>query len=146
MSQPFRLTPEYRDYVWGGDKLRPGIVPTAEAWAVYENDLIETGPWAGSTLGQVAAEHGESLLGERVLRQTGRRFPLLIKLLDCAQWLSLQVHPNDEQAVKLEGPGFFGKTEAWHVLDAQPGAELIAGGPSTAAPAASATEPAAAPH
>ncbi|HSL44391.1 MAG TPA: class I mannose-6-phosphate isomerase, partial [Anaerolineales bacterium] len=50
-----------------------------------------------------------------------------IKLLDCAQWLSLQVHPNDEQAVELEGPGQSGKTEAWHILDATPDATLIAG-------------------
>jgi mannose-6-phosphate isomerase len=51
----------------------------------------------------------------------------LIKLLDCAQWLSLQVHPDDEQAVALEGAGQFGKTEAWHVLEAVNGARLIAG-------------------
>jgi len=42
----------------------------------------------------------------------------LIKLLDCARWLSLQVHPNDEQAEQLEGPGYFGKTEAWYVVEA----------------------------
>ena len=127
MNQPFRLLPEYRDYVWGGDQLRPGFSPTAEVWAVYENDLVGTGPQAGRSLGDLAAEQGELLLGERVLRKTGRRFPLLIKLLDCAQWLSLQVHPNDEQAVRLEGAGFFGKTEAWHVLGVDPGAQLIAG-------------------
>ena len=46
---------------------------------------------------------------------------------DCAQWLSLQVHPTDELAVKLEGPEQFGKTEAWHILDAKPDAKLIAG-------------------
>ena len=127
MNQPFQLIPEYRDYVWGGEQLRPGISPTAEVWAIYENDRVASGPQAGRSLGELAAEQGELLLGERVLRQTGRRFPLLIKLLDCAQWLSLQVHPNDEQAARLEGPGFFGKTEAWHVLGATPGAQLIAG-------------------
>jgi mannose-6-phosphate isomerase len=52
---------------------------------------------------------------------------LLIKLLDCAQWLSLQVHPNDEQAVELEGAGQFGKTEAWHILEAASDAKLIGG-------------------
>jgi mannose-6-phosphate isomerase len=52
---------------------------------------------------------------------------LLIKLLDCAQWLSVQVHPNNDQAVELEGPGQFGKTEAWHILEAKPDATLIAG-------------------
>jgi mannose-6-phosphate isomerase len=51
----------------------------------------------------------------------------LIKLLDCAQWLSLQVHPNDEQAARLQGPGFFGKTEAWFVVEADPEARLISG-------------------
>jgi mannose-6-phosphate isomerase len=122
-----KLTPEYRDYVWGGDRLRPGHNPTAEAWVVSENALIETGALAGKSLGQVAAEFGAALLGEKVFARTGIRFPLLIKLLDCAQWLSLQVHPNDMQAVQLEGLGQFGKTEAWHILEAQPDSTLIAG-------------------
>jgi mannose-6-phosphate isomerase len=61
------------------------------------------------------------------MRRTGLRFPLLIKLLDCQDWLSVQVHPDDEQAARLEGPGQFGKTEAWHILEATPGARLISG-------------------
>jgi mannose-6-phosphate isomerase len=122
-----KLVPSYRDYVWGGDRLRPGHNPTAEAWVVWEEDQIESGPLAGKTLGEAAIEFGDSLLGTRVMSRAGTRFPLLIKLLDCAQWLSLQVHPNDEQAVELEGPGQFGKTEAWHILEAQPNATLIAG-------------------
>lgn len=122
-----KLDPEYRDYVWGGDRLRPGHNPTAEAWVVFEGDKISSGALAGKTLGEAAIEFGESLLGARAVSRTGTRFPLLIKLLDCAQWLSLQVHPNDEQAVKLEGPGQFGKTEAWFVLDAEPDSKLIAG-------------------
>lgn len=127
MIEPLRLNPEYRDYVWGGDKLRPGISPTAEAWVVYEKDLVTSGTFAGRSLGDLAGEFGSRLLGGRVVRLTGSRFPLLVKILDCAQWLSVQVHPNDEQAQHLEGEGFFGKTEAWHVLEAVMGAELIAG-------------------
>ncbi len=122
-----RLAPEFRDYVWGGDRLRPGQNPTAEAWVVWEGDRVEAGAWSGKTLGEAAAELGPALLGERAVARTGARFPLLIKLLDCAQWLSMQVHPNDAQAVQLEGPGQRGKTEAWHVLEAQPDAKLIAG-------------------
>jgi mannose-6-phosphate isomerase len=122
-----KLEPAYRDYVWGGDRLRPGHNPTAEAWVVWEGDRIESGPLAGKTLGEAATQHGQALLGKKTMAKTGNRFPLLIKLLDCAQWLSLQVHPNDELAAKLEGAGQFGKTEAWHVLDAQPDARLIAG-------------------
>jgi mannose-6-phosphate isomerase len=122
-----KLTPSYRDYIWGGERLRPGHYPTAEAWVVWEDDLIETGSLTGKTLGEAAQQLGEALLGAKAMARTGTRFPLLIKLLDCAQWLSLQVHPNDEQAVELEGAGQFGKTEAWHVLDAAPDAKLIGG-------------------
>lgn len=122
-----KLDPAYRDYVWGGEKLRPGFNPTAEAWVVWENDPILTGPLKGLTLGQAAAQYGEALLGARPVSRTGTRFPLLVKLLDCAQWLSLQVHPDDPLALELEGPNQFGKTEAWHILEAEPGAKLIAG-------------------
>ena len=122
-----KLTPAYRDYVWGGERLRPGHYPTAEAWVVWEGDVIESGPLAGKTLGEAAQDYGDALLGTKTIARTGTRFPLLIKLLDCAEWLSLQVHPNDQLAVELEGPGQFGKTEAWHILDAKPEARLIAG-------------------
>ena len=122
-----KLDPAYRDYVWGGDKLRPGFNPTAEAWVVWEGDTIHAGPLAGLTLGEAAARYGGALLGARPVSRTGTRFPLLIKLLDCAQWLSLQVHPDDQLALELEGPDQFGKTEAWHILEAESGAKLIAG-------------------
>ncbi|MFN8380746.1 MAG: type I phosphomannose isomerase catalytic subunit [Anaerolineales bacterium] len=124
---PFSLAPEYRDYVWGGAKLRPEIVPTAEAWVIYAGNRISSGPYAGRTLSDISLEFGSDLLGSRAFSQTGNRFPVLVKILDCAQWLSLQVHPNDEQANKLEGEGFFGKTEAWHVLETEPQAKLVAG-------------------
>jgi mannose-6-phosphate isomerase len=126
LSYPLQLIPEYRDYVWGGRRLRPGRL-TAEAWVIYEADRIASGPLGGRTVAEVAAEYGPALLGQRVVDRTGPRFPLLVKILDCAQWLSLQVHPDDALAAQLEGPGHFGKTEAWHVLDAGPGAQLIAG-------------------
>lgn len=123
-----QLVPDYRERVWGGQRLRPGSQPPiGEAWIVYEGNRIASGAWAGRTLAEVAAEQGAALLGEAVFRRTGARFPVLIKLLDCADWLSVQVHPNDEQAVALEGPGQFGKTEAWHILSAEPEARLIAG-------------------
>jgi mannose-6-phosphate isomerase len=126
LSFPLQLLPEYRDYVWGGQRLRPGQ-RTAEAWVIYAEDFIAGGPLAGRTLAEVATQDPIGLLGARTVERTGARFPLLIKILDCAQWLSLQVHPDDAAAVRLEGPGYFGKTEAWHVLHAVPGAQLIAG-------------------
>ncbi len=121
------LAPQYRDYMWGGHRLRPGPGPTAEAWVVYEGDLVAGGPLAGRSLADAAARYGEALLGKRPLEKTGLRFPLLIKLLDCAAWLSLQVHPDNELALRLEGSGNFGKTEAWHILEADPGAEILCG-------------------
>jgi mannose-6-phosphate isomerase len=127
IQQALQLIPQYREYVWGGDRLRPGHSPTAEAWVVYEGDEISNGSLAGMTLAEATRRFGAGLLGERVVAHTGQRFPLLIKLLDCAEWLSLQVHPNDEQAARLEGEGHFGKTEAWHILEADAEAELLGG-------------------
>lgn len=113
--------------MWGGQRLHAAEKPIGEAWIVYEHNRIAGGPWAGRTLAEVAVERGAALLGAAVVARTGTRFPLLIKLLDCNDWLSIQVHPNDAQAARLEGEGLFGKTEAWHVLEAAPGAKLIAG-------------------
>lgn len=126
-KSPFFLTPVYRDYVWGGAKLRPEVVPTAEAWIVFADNRVASGPYAGRTLAELAADFGVNLLGTRAVALTGNRFPLLIKMLDAEQWLSLQVHPNDEQAKRLEGAEFFGKTEAWHILENETNAKLIAG-------------------
>jgi mannose-6-phosphate isomerase len=127
INQFLILQPEYRDYVWGGSRLRPGVDPTAEAWMVYEQNKVLNHPFAARSLSELASEYGPDLLGSHPYSRTGRRFPLLIKLLDCADWLSLQVHPDDQQAVELEGPGHFGKTEAWYVLEADPQARLVAG-------------------
>ena len=122
-----RLIPEYSQRVWGGQRLRPGMPPIGEAWIVWEENRVAAGPEAGRPLAEVSAEYGPALLGRRVVGQTGSRFPLLIKLLDTAEWLSIQVHPDDEQAERLEGAGHFGKTEAWHILEADAGAQLICG-------------------
>lgn len=128
MPELLQVVPEYHHRVWGGQQLKPDLQkPYGEAWLVFERNKIKSGTFAGQTLEEVARVLGAELLGARALERTGTRFPLLIKILDCADWLSIQVHPNDEQAITLEGAGQFGKTEAWHVLDAKMGAELIAG-------------------
>lgn len=120
----FQLETQYRDYVWGGQRLRPGQ-RTAEAWIVDGQNHILDGALAGLTLAEAAAQHPREILGDTQPGPSG--FPLLIKLLDCADWLSVQVHPNDQQAVELAGPGKNGKTEAWHILSAAPGAQILAG-------------------
>ena len=125
--QPFKLEPEYREYVWGGSRIRPDVGRTAEAWLVYENNTITDGHLKGMSLSEAAAQEGDALLGRAVVEKTGGRFPLLIKLLDCADWLSLQVHPNNAQAEFWEGPGNFGKMEAWYIVNADSGAQLVSG-------------------
>lgn len=123
-----RLTPIFQPRVWGGNRLDPDAAePIGESWVVYEGNLIENGRWAGRTLADAAWQMGVRLLGNAVVRRTGDHFPLLIKLLDSREWLSVQVHPNDEQAARLEGLGTFGKTEAWHVLEAAAGARVVFG-------------------
>jgi mannose-6-phosphate isomerase len=130
MSLPIlQVSAEYHHRVWGGQRLRvsPTDVPYGEAWIIHENNRISVGPFAGKTLNEVTLAFGQGLLGVNAVGRTGSRFPLLIKILDCADWLSVQVHPNDAQAVQLEGTDFAGKTEAWHILEAEAGATLIAG-------------------
>ncbi|GEM47878.1 type I phosphomannose isomerase catalytic subunit [Deinococcus cellulosilyticus] len=128
MSHLLQLIPEHHTRVWGGHRLKPdSIDPVGEAWVVYEHNLVASGPHKGQKLSEVIQQEGERLLGSNAWQSTGERFPLLIKLLDCTDWLSIQVHPNDEQARELHGPDQFGKTEAWHVLEAAEGAKVIAG-------------------
>ncbi len=134
-NQPLTFTPTLRNYIWGGCQLKPSIttadgasdVPLAEVWAIYEKNVIAGGSFEGKTLQEITLKYPLQILGKKVACKDDGRFPLLIKLLDCADWLSIQVHPNNEQALALEGSGHLGKTEAWHVLAAEPGARLIAG-------------------
>jgi mannose-6-phosphate isomerase len=126
--EPLRLQPIFQARVWGGDRLDPDSPdPIGEAWVVYEGNQVVDGAWAGKTLLEVTGELGAELLGTTAVAQTSHGFPLLIKLLHSREWLSVQVHPNDEQAARLEGLNTVGKTEAWHVLEADPGAQVIFG-------------------
>lgn len=138
MNKLILLAPEYRERVWGGHRLKEHAAhdtPIGEAWIVYEGNIILNGAFAGQTLGEAARQRRGDVLGRAAERLKTRHFPLLIKLLDTADWLSIQVHPNDEQAAQMEGPDTCGKTEAWHVIEAAPGAKLIAGvKPGTTAP------------
>ena len=121
----FPLEPQYHERVWGGQRLRAATPPVGEAWVAGEGSRVTAGPHAGASVGELSAQDPQALLGEAA--RLGGRFPLLIKLLDCADWLSVQVHPNDEQARRMVGPGEFGKTEAWHFLEVEPGAAILAG-------------------
>lgn len=123
-----RLDPRYYPRVWGGDQLAPPTAdgtPVGEAWIADGQSVVRGGSLAGRTVSELMAAQPTALLGAGLDAAGG--FPLLIKLLDCHDWLSVQVHPNDEQAREMVGPEERGKTEAWHILQAAPGAELLAG-------------------
>ncbi len=128
MLTPFRVTPLAQERVWGGTRLGPPrTLPIGELWLVGPWLIVADGPHAGRTLDAVAGDLGPRLVGAATSAGPGPRFPLLLKLLDPASWLSVQVHPNDAVARRLAGPDAVGKAEAWYVLEADPGAELLAG-------------------
>ena len=121
------LEPQARERVWGGQRLKPQQPPIGEIWCAYGKSIVKNGPAAGRAVDDLTREYGATFVGDIVAERFPESFPLLIKLLDCADWLSVQVHPDDEQATRLEGPGYRGKTEAWHFIEAASGATILAG-------------------
>jgi mannose-6-phosphate isomerase len=99
----------------------------AESWEIADHgadqSIVDGGPLAGATLSELVRSRGPELLGRHHPQSS---FPLLVKFLDAAQSLSVQVHPNDEQAARLNPPDL-GKTEAWYILAADPGSTIYAG-------------------
>ncbi len=125
------MQPVLHARIWGGTKLRDLMGKTypdeqryGESWEVHDTCTVANGSYAGKTLGELIAEYGTDIVGDG--NNPAEGMPLLLKLLDSSDWLSIQVHPNDEQARELEGDPR-GKSEAWIVLQADPGAEIIAG-------------------
>lgn len=143
---PLRFEPIFRQYIWGGRRLATSLGKNigpdgdyAESWEIVDhgNDqsLVAFGQLKSRSLASLISEFGEELLGSKVMEQISdprrpedlqNRFPLLFKFLDANRTLSVQVHPNDDLAMLLEPPDL-GKTEAWYVLDAEPGAKIYAG-------------------
>ena len=130
---PLLLIPPLKDYLWGGTRLKTEFGYTsdrdiaAEAWVLSCHkdgmSVVANGPCAGRSLPDVLDEWGPAALGEKAAAFP--YFPLLIKLIDAHDRLSVQVHPDDAYAMRVEGE--FGKTEMWYVVDCEPGAELIYG-------------------
>ena len=124
--EPFRLGVKFSERVWGRMSLAPWYgdafsTPVGEAWLTSEGSLVETGPYAGRSLREMQNEFSQQLLGEG-----HAEFPLLVKLLFPEDKLSVQVHPDDDDAAALGGTAR-AKTECWYVLEAEPGASLSLG-------------------
>lgn len=132
---PLRLERKLDYRLWGGQRLaawlglsRPWPSDLAESWQVYAHNIISNGPLAGQSLAEVCTHYGAAVLGHLSMPRYGHDFPLLAKFLDANARLSLQVHPDDAYAHTVEAhTGFHGKTEAWYILHAEPGAHLIYG-------------------
>lgn len=128
-----KLTPAIKDYIWGGTRLSKEFDMVsftdrqAEAWVLSCHEaghsIVENGEDKGKTLAEVISEKGKGCLGTNCEKFSF--FPILIKLIDARDNLSVQVHPDDEYAMKVEGE--YGKTEAWYIMDCDEGAEIIYG-------------------
>ncbi len=128
---PFLLAPVFSPRPWGrpdlsrwysAQQLPAGPEPIGEAWLTGPACIAADGPAAGLALREIAAAYPEELLGEW---RAEAEFPLLLKLLFPDEKLSVQVHPDDQQAKAMGQPR--GKTECWYVVDAEPGAEVACG-------------------
>lgn len=135
--KPLRFQEKFFERPWGGDKLRhvfrkptPTDKTIGEDWLVsdhrHHESVVSEGPYTGQTLRQLLDQHAESVLGTEAALTVHGRFPLLLKIIDAAEYLSVQVHPDDAAAKRLGEPDV-GKTEMWHVLDAEGDSELICG-------------------
>ncbi len=127
-----KLNPVFKDYLWGGTKLRDeygfesDLTKLAEGWMLSchkdGENTVENGEFAGKTLTEVVKTNPD-FLGEN--GNKFEYFPILIKLIDAKNDLSVQVHPDNEYAMRVEKE--YGKTECWYILDCDEGAELIYG-------------------
>ena len=128
-----KLGPAYKDYIWGGTNLKEkygkksDLDIVAESWEVSTHpdgpSIVLTGEYAGKTLTEYIDALGKDCLGTK--GKEFEFFPMLIKFIDSKQPLSIQVHPDNEYALRVEKE--YGKTEMWYILDCEPGATLYFG-------------------
>lgn len=133
MTPFLHFQPIYQERVWGGRTLEqflsrklPGAAPIGESWELVDRpeaqSIVTNGPWAGKTLREVLASHGEQIMGPAWPKE--RPFPILVKWLDCRDRLSVQVHPPAGIAARLGGEP---KTENWYFARVDEGAAVYAG-------------------
>lgn len=133
---PLKFKPIFKDKIWGGRKIKEvlgmdyGPLPNCgEVWLLSglweEQSEILNGDFAGDEINDLVETYMGDLVGEDVFDIYGEQFPLLIKIIDANDWLSVQVHPDDDLAERRELGN--GKTEMWYVMQADPDAELVTG-------------------
>lgn len=130
---PIKFTPIYKERIWGGNNLGkifarelPGD-HIGESWELSSHSngtsVVANGFLTGKTLQEIMVDYKERLMGQKFINEND--FPLLIKIIDANDKLSIQVHPEDEYAYRVAGEA--GKTEAWYVLNAKENAQIVYG-------------------
>ena len=131
MLKPIKLKPEFKEIIWGGNRLKneynkvSSLNNIAESWELTVRpdgmNTIDGGEFDGMTIEEYINKNGFSVVTNKEMD----RFPLLIKFIDAEDNLSIQVHPDDEYGMKTANS--LGKTEMWYIIDAKPGAKLVYG-------------------
>lgn len=131
----YRFEPLLKQTIWGGSKIIPfkhldvQMESVGESWEISgvegNETIVANGPEKGKPLNQLVREQKDKLVGEENYKRFGNEFPLLIKFIDARRDLSIQVHPDDETALRQGKP--HGKTEMWYILDSDKGAQLYNG-------------------
>ena len=132
---PIEFRPYLKSVIWGGNKIcrykgieqpEPNIGESWEISAVPGHEsVVASGPYEGLKLTELIDTFGEELLGKKVVEKYGKSFPLLVKIIDAADNLSVQVHPDDDLARKRHNS--LGKTEMWYIIETDPDAKIMAG-------------------
>lgn len=136
MLYPLKFKPLFKERIWGGRELElsfgkklPKDKIIGESWEISgvkgDVSVVANGFLKGNNLQELIETYMGDLVGDRVYETFGDEFPLLIKLIDAQDFLSIQVHPDDELSKQRHGA--YGKTEMWYVIDHKPGAELFLG-------------------
>jgi mannose-6-phosphate isomerase len=133
---PMKFKPILKEKIWGGKKIYEtfhfgsNISSVGELWSLSgirdDETLVENGHFSGNTANELTEVFMDDFLGGSLYEKYGTEFPLLFKIIDANDYLSVQVHPNDEIAKKKRNQAF-GKSEMWYILDAKEGSEIVLG-------------------
>lgn len=134
-EKPLQFVPYYKSVIWGGDRIakyKNEVINqenVGESWEISavpgHESVVADGEYKGKKLTDLVNEYGADFLGTEVFKRCGKEFPLLIKIIDARQDLSVQVHPDDELARKRHDSA--GKTEMWYIIDREPGSKIYTG-------------------
>ncbi len=134
---PLKFKTIYKERIWGGTKLETALgkklpkteTPIGESWEISglegDTSVVTNGGLKGNNLNELIEIYMDELVGEQIFKAFGEEFPLLIKLIDAQDNLSIQVHPSDE--LSAERHNAYGKTEMWHIISAEKGAQIYLG-------------------